>query len=88
MRHRYTEAEDRAIARYIALFGFNKGLKDYAEGYNLSLKSVSSRYYRRKSYIDDYSREYLQYLATEERKSSLILIHRIFKQIKKLWKRR
>lgn len=86
MRHRYTEAEDRAIARYIALFGLNKGLKDYAEGYSLSLKSVSSRYYRRKSYIDDYSREYLQYLATEERKRNTF--YRILEQIKKLWKRK
>lgn len=52
MRHRWIDAEDRAMARYIVLFDKPEAFRKYAEDFYISEKAVASRYYRRKVYID------------------------------------
>lgn len=54
MRHRYTEADDRIIARYIIRFDKPYAFKKVAEALEVTEKSVASRYYRRKQFIDYY----------------------------------
>ena len=55
MRKSWTHEDDQKIAEMICLFG-NKvqGFKGAAESLRVSVKSVSSRYYRNQSIIDDY----------------------------------
>ena len=52
MRHRWINAEDRTIARYIVLFDKPEAFRKYAEDFYISEKAVASRYYRRRTYID------------------------------------
>lgn len=52
MRHRWINAEDRTIARYIVLFDKPSAFRRYAEDFHISEKAVASRYYRRRIYID------------------------------------
>lgn len=52
MRHRWIDAEDRAMARYIVLFDKPEAFRKYAEDFFISEKAVASRYYRRRAYID------------------------------------
>lgn len=52
MRHRWINAEDRAMARYIVLFDKPEAFRKYAEDFFISEKAVASRYYRRRAYID------------------------------------
>lgn len=52
MRHRWTNAEDRTMARYIVLFDKPEAFRKYAEDFHISEKAVASRYYRRRAYID------------------------------------
>lgn len=54
MRHRYTEADDRIIARYIIRFDKPYAFRRVAEALEVTEKSVASRYYRRKQFIDYY----------------------------------
>lgn len=54
MRHRYTEADDRIIARYIIRYDKPYAFKRVAESLEVTEKSVASRYYRRKQFIDYY----------------------------------
>ena len=54
MRHRYTEADDRIIARYIIRFDKPYAFRRVAEALEVTEKSVTSRYYRRKQFIDYY----------------------------------
>lgn len=54
MRHRYTEADDRIIARYIIRFDKPYAFKKVAEALEVTEKSVASRYYRRRQFIDYY----------------------------------
>lgn len=52
MRHRWIEAEDRTIARYIVLFDKPAAFRRFAEDFFISEKAVASRYYRNRAYID------------------------------------
>lgn len=54
MRHRYTEADDRIIARYIIRFDKPYAFRRAAEALEVTEKSVASRYYRRRQFIDNY----------------------------------
>ena len=54
MRHRYTEADDRIIARYIIRFDKPYAFRRVAEALEVTEKSVTSRYYRRRQFIDYY----------------------------------
>lgn len=54
MRHRYTEADDRIIARYIIRYDKPYAFKRVAEALEVTEKSVASRYYRRRQFIDYY----------------------------------
>lgn len=52
MRHRWTKAEDRTIARYIVLFDKPAAFRKYSEDFGVTEKSVASRYYRSRAHID------------------------------------
>lgn len=56
MRHRYTENEDRTIARYMVLYNLDRtdAFREFAKYFGVTEKSVASRYYRRKQFIDYY----------------------------------
>ena len=54
MRHRYTEADDRIIARYIIRYDKPYAFRRVAEALEVTEKSVTSRYYRRRQFIDNY----------------------------------
>lgn len=56
MRYRYTEYDDRTIARYMVLYNLDKtdAFREFAKYFGVTEKSVASRYYRRKAYIDAY----------------------------------
>lgn len=54
MRHRYTEADDRIIARYIIRYDKPCAFRRVAEAFEVTEKSVASRYYRRRRFIDYY----------------------------------
>ena len=54
MRHRWSEADDRIIARYIIRYDKPYAFKRVAESLEVTEKSVASRYYRRKQFIDYY----------------------------------
>lgn len=54
MRHRWNEADDRIIARYIIRYDKPYAFKRVAESLEVTEKSVASRYYRRKQFIDNY----------------------------------
>ena len=61
MRHRWNEGEDRAIARYIVLYDKPAAFRKYSEDFGVTEKSVASRYYRNRKYIDllaNYQRDY------------------------------
>lgn len=51
MYHRYTEADDRVIARYMALFESPACFRRSAEALGVTEKSIRSRYSRRKTFI-------------------------------------
>lgn len=66
MRHRWIDAEDRAMARYIVLYDKPEAFRKYAEDFFISEKAVASRYYRNRKYIDllaNYQRDY-EYIVT------------------------
>lgn len=70
MRHRWIDAEDRAMARYIVLYDKPEAFRKYAEDFFISEKAVASRYYRNRKYIDllaNYQRDY-EYVATPLKK--------------------
>lgn len=52
MRHKWNEGEDRTIARYIVLYDTPRAFKKYSEDFGVTEKSVASRYYRNRKYID------------------------------------
>lgn len=56
MRNRWTEYDDRTIARYMVLYNLDRtdAFREYAKYFGVTEKSVASRYYRRKAYIDAY----------------------------------
>ena len=54
MRHRWSEADDRIIARYIIRYDKPYAFRRVAEALEVTEKSVASRYYRRKQFIDYY----------------------------------
>lgn len=54
MRHRYTEADDRIIARYITRYDRPYAFRKVAEALEVTEKSVVSRYYRKRQFIDYY----------------------------------
>ena len=54
MRHRWSEADDRIIARYIIRSDKPYAFRRVAEALEVTEKSVASRYYRRKQFIDYY----------------------------------
>lgn len=51
MYHRYTEADDRVIARYMALFETPACFRRSAEALGVSEQSIRSRYRRRQTFI-------------------------------------
>lgn len=54
MRHRWNEADDRIIARYIIRYDKPYAFRRVAEALGVTEKSVASRYYRRRQFIDYY----------------------------------
>lgn len=94
MRHRYTEADDRVIARYMALFETPTCFKRSAEALGVTEKSVRSRYNRRKLFIRACTLNYIHLTnpllnsKLELKKLSIwTLIKRFLKKII-IWKRR
>lgn len=54
MRHRYTKADDILIAKYIIGYVKPYAFRRAAEALEVTEKSVTSRYYRRRQFIDNY----------------------------------
>lgn len=72
MRHRWINAEDRAIARYIVLFDKPEAFRKYAEDFFISEKAVASRYYRRRTYIDSIVNDMNSYDVIPAKRISLL----------------
>ena len=94
MYHRYTEADDRVIARYMALFETPTCFKRSAEALGVTEKSVRSRYNRRKLFIQACTLNYIAQTdpllnnKSELKKLSIwTFIGKFFKKII-LWKRK
>ena len=82
MRHRWINAEDRAIARYIVLFDKPSAFRRYAEDFYISEKAVASRYYRRRTYIDSIVNDLNSCDVIPTRKVSLL--ERFWKAVKSM----
>lgn len=72
MRHRWINAEDRTIARYIILFDKPEAFRKYAEDFYISEKAVASRYYRRRAYIDSIVNDMNSYDVIPAKRASLL----------------
>lgn len=94
MRHKWSEVDDRVIARYMALFETPTCFKRSAEALGVTEKSVRCRYNRRKLFIQACTLNYIAQTCpllnnkSELKKLSIwTLIGGFFKKII-LWKRR
>lgn len=82
MRHRWNAADDRTIARYIIRYDKPYAFKRAAEALEVTEKSVASRYYRRRQFIDNYVNCALSPLPESQKKKPWY--SRLWKSVKSM----
>lgn len=94
MRHRWSEADDRVIARYMALFETPMCFRRSAEALGVTEKSIRSRYRRRKTFIQACTLSYIHQtdpILNSKRNLKRLSIWTLVKRFLKktiIWKRK